>query len=308
MTKPDELKPPIMILSSGRTGTNMLLKLLRLHPDVAAWGEIRPIWSYGDPGREHDVFDASDATPRVVRYIRKRFLRHQRRHGHRRVVDKTPATLLRIDFVRAIFPEAKFIYLVRNPLSFVNSTDRQWKRLPTRRNVWIRVAITPWSQWPAGIAALGRAIVQKLVRKKRFVQPRGVRYPGMVEDLRTMSPTQVMAKQWAECSRLAEAELAKLEPGLVVRVRYEDFVADPRTWFRRICEHCDLPVTDALLDQVAAAVHVDRVDKWRQFDQQALRCCIPLMADEMRRQGYAIPDQLRPDAEHVAADAPEEPR
>jgi len=104
-----ELKPPIILFGNFRSGTTMLQKLISTHPDVVPLYEPVGLWLYADPGRSHDEFDENDATEKVKRYIRNEFLKYQQQHGNHIIVEKTPHNILRIPYVRAIFPEAHFL-------------------------------------------------------------------------------------------------------------------------------------------------------------------------------------------------------
>src|SRR5690606_34707789 len=97
----------------------------------------------------------------------------------------------RIPFVRAVLPEAKLVYLVRNPLSFINSTDGLWKQLPTWRSIRYRVMSAPLSQWPMNISDLARAVAGKYLFGNTY-RPRGLRYPGMANDLKSTTIHEVM--------------------------------------------------------------------------------------------------------------------
>ena len=130
---PSELKPPILLFGNTRSGTTIVQKVMSTHPDIVGWYEPNALWLFADPGRIHDEFDESDATDRVKKYIRKRFLKYQEQHGGRIVLEKTPQNILRIPYVRAIFPEATFLFIVRNPFSFISSVEHKWQRPVTGR-------------------------------------------------------------------------------------------------------------------------------------------------------------------------------
>ncbi len=289
---PEPLKPPIILLGNVRSGTSMMHGLFNQHPDVVAWYEPRTVWMYADPGRPHDRFDASDASPRVVRYIRGRFLKHQRRHGNRRVMEKTPSNLMRIPYVRAIFPEAKFLYLVRHPLSYISSSELKWQKAITLRRAWDRFREVPKTQLPHYVGRVFTDHFRKRVLKQKYVSVWGVRYPGIYEDLGRLSVEQVVAKQWAMCSRQAERDLAEVDPARFLRMRYDDFVRDPVNEFGRICAHFDLDLPDSLARHIEATVDPNRQQKWRRMDPDVLRACLPLLEQEMRRHGYTVPPEL----------------
>lgn len=285
------LKPPIILLGNVRSGTTMIHDLFDTHPDVVAWFEPRTLWLYADPRRKDDQFDESDATDRVKRYIRKRFLQYQQAHSNRRVMEKTPSNLMRIPYVHAIFPESKLLYILREPLANLSSVDLRGTRAINRRRAMERISETPKTQLHY---YLGRYVIDHFrvrVLKKRPTYY-GVRYPGFNEDREKFSRFQMIARQWVECARAADRELAKIDPALVHRIRYEDFVANPVEEFNRILAHFELSMTHTLEQKLASWVDAGRQEKWRRLDPQVIADCLPILKDEMTRQGYAIPEDL----------------
>jgi hypothetical protein len=285
----DELKPPIFLIGNVRSGTTLVHDLFDLHPSVASWFEPRTLWMYADPGREHDRFDASDATTRVTRYVRGRFLKFQRRHAGRRIMEKTPSNVMRIPFVHAIFPEARFVYLVREPLANLSSSEIEWRRGPIHlRHLWYRLREVPKTQMHYYAGRFVRDHFRMRVLG-RHVSVWGVRYPGIYEDLERISLEEVICKQWVACSRQAEADFARIDPGLVVRIRYEDFVASPVTHFGRICEHFGLELASELERELRGRVDPGRQLKWRRLAPEVIDRCLPILAPEMARHGYEMP-------------------
>jgi hypothetical protein len=289
---PPDLKPPIFLLGNVRSGTTMMFLFFDAHPALAGWYEPRTVWTYADPSRRHDRFDASDASPRVIRYIRERFRKYQEQHGGRRVMEKTPSNVLRIPYVRAIFPECRYLYMVREPLANLSSSELKWQVSLNRVQFWKRLRETPKSQLHHYAGRLARDKVRKLLGKKH-VSVWGVRYPGIYDDLRRMTVEEVIAKQWVKCCEYAEKDLAALDPALVLRVRYEEFVADPVAQFERIARHFDLDLPSALAQHIRETVDPERQTKWRRLDVEVLRRCVPIVRDEMGRQGYALPAELQ---------------
>ncbi len=45
---------------------------------------------------------------------------------------------------------------------------------------------------------------------------------------------QIIAKQWTRCSQQADEDLANIPEDLVMRIRYEDFVARPVELFEQV--------------------------------------------------------------------------
>jgi len=288
----DELRAPIILIGNTRSGATMVQKVLSTHPDVVSWYEPNPVWLYPDPGRIHDEFDENDATDRAKRYIRKRFLKYQRAHGNRIVMEKTPQNILRIPYVHAIFPEAILLFVVRNPFSFISSVEYKWQRTVTSRGIFRRIKDTPISQlhhW------LRRYIVQqynKRVLRRKYLAIWGPRYKGIQDDLKKYDLMTVIARQWSVPSRKAEEDMASFENSQILRLRYEDFVEDPVSDLERICAHCGLEMSREMAETTTRMVKSDRKLKWKRFDPDELARILPEVGAEMQRHGYRIPEEI----------------
>ncbi|MGP1309971.1 MAG: sulfotransferase family protein [Phycisphaerales bacterium] len=287
----DALKPPIILLGNVRSGTTMMMRLFDAHPGVVGWFEPRTIWVYGDPWREHDRYDASDATPRVKAYIRKRFLQMQRSHGGARVMEKTPSNILRVPFVAEVFPESKFLYLVREPLANVSSSELFWRKTITITRAWERFVETPKRHAPGYFAQFAREWWRRKVLKDRHTAMWGVRYPGVYEDRARMSVEELIAKQWVEGARWCERDLKDLPQERVLRVRYEDFVSEPVEKFGEILRFFGEEFPEETREFVRRTVDPHRQTKWKRMDAATIRRILPIVREEMLAHGYSVPDE-----------------
>lgn len=287
-----ELLPPIVILGNTRSGTSVLQQALGVHPGLVGWYEPRHLWQYADPGREHDEYDAADATEPVRGYVRRRFLAYQRSEGDRRVVEKTPVNVLRIPYVRAILPEASYLYVVRSPWSFISSVEDKWQRPVTSRGVGRRLRSTPVRQLHHYAAKYLRQQVDKRVLRRRYLSIWGPRYRGIQHDLAHEQLLTVIARQWAVPSAKAERDLAAFGDGEVLRLRYEDLVAEPIPWLERVCGHVGVELTDEMVAFARARIDPTRQDKWHRMDPAQLAALLPELEDEMRRHGYEVPEEI----------------
>ena len=291
----DHTHTPILLLGNVRSGTSMVQSFFEFCPGVVPWFEPRTVWMFADPGRRHDRFTAEDATPRVTAYIRKRFAKQALALGGR-VMEKTPSNVMRLPYVHAIFPECKLIYIIRDPLAQISSSEFRWRNAINPQHAKRRLLETPKTQlhhyaW----RAFWDHFRTKVLRKKH-VSVWGVRYPGIYADLRTMPREHIMAKQWAACSKQMAEDIAVLPEGLVYQVRYEDLVADPVRHFEAMCAHVGIdPPTDAI-EKVRESVDPSRQGKWKRMDPALIEAILPLVRSEMDRHGYTPPEAL-PDEE-----------
>lgn len=162
----------------------MLFELLARSPDVwTVGGESHVIVESIEPlhpvSREYhsNRLTAQDATPQVAAQLQDAFCRHLRnRHGNTlpnfessiRLLEKTPKNALRIPFLSAIFPDARFIYLHREPGPNISSILEAWRSsqfitypdLPGwLGNKWSLLLIPDWKE------LIGKPLIEIAVRQ-----------------------------------------------------------------------------------------------------------------------------------------------
>jgi hypothetical protein len=302
-----ELKPPIILLGNTRSGTTIVQQVMATHPDIAGWYEPRTLWLYANPGRRHDEFDESDATDKVKRYVRAQFLRFQQQNGNRIILEKTPANILKIPYVRAIFPEATFLFMVRNPFSFISSVEMKWQRTLSGKGIRRRLQWTPITQLHHYAGRLIMQQVEKRILRRKYMSLWGPRYKGIEQDLKTHDLLTVIARQWSVCSQKAEKDLASFDPSQILRLKYEDFVNDPISDLERICAHCGLEMTNDMVRAAKEWVKPDRQLKWQRFDPRDLARILPEIEGEMQRHGYTIPPEIAEAISGIDSDVPNSP-
>jgi len=143
---------PVFIVGCGRSGTTALGQVLGRHPSLAYLNEPRDIWVY-EP--RTDIWSAratarggrlrlsgSDVEPVAAARIGRAFAAEVRLQGAERLVEKLPINAFRIDYIAAMFPDARFVHLIRNGIEVATSIaeqvelgrwfghqDRKWCRL-----------------------------------------------------------------------------------------------------------------------------------------------------------------------------------
>lgn len=118
----------VFIIGSPRSGTTVLGELLDKHEDISQWYEPYFIWDHYFRDRIHDERSAADATPKIRKQIYKNFIRYQKSSGSSVIVDKSPRNSLKIPFIRQIFPNARFIHLIRDGRDVTLSINKEWLR------------------------------------------------------------------------------------------------------------------------------------------------------------------------------------
>src|SRR5690606_20737173 len=176
------LEQPVFIVSPPRSGSTLLFETLLAAPGVHTIGDESHALIVGIPGLAPSAhgFDsnrllARDATPEAAAALRRRFLEAARDRDGRtpvgeavRRLEKTPKNALRIPFLKAAFPDARFIYLHRDPRQVLASMIEGWAsgnfvmypQLPGWPGPAWSFLLTPgWpaSRWPTSSPGNGRA-------------------------------------------------------------------------------------------------------------------------------------------------------
>jgi hypothetical protein len=184
------LNDPIFIVGCGRSGTTALGEVIGRHPQVAYLNEPRRIWAleprtdiWTKQARERGgrlVLDADDVDLAIGRKIAKAFAREVQAQSATRLVEKLPINTFRIGFVRAIFPDAKFVHLIRNGIEVAQSIarlaqvrdwfgrdDYKWEQLQEYARAEGREALLAWCtddftrgllEWRLSVGAARRAL------------------------------------------------------------------------------------------------------------------------------------------------------
>lgn len=204
MTEDDLIRNPIIILGAPRSGTTMLGDLLSEHPTLALSVEPRFTWRYGND-RKSDMLNRDDATPAVKRHIRKTFANFVRKEGKERLVEKTPSNALRPEFVLEIFPDAKFIHVIRHGLDSILSI----RDITTRHAHGIQGLAPGRLKQRLSELQLTRlhhyAIEFARRMSPKFLYPIigqnawGPRIPGMRAMMHELDPLEIAAIQWRMC-------------------------------------------------------------------------------------------------------------
>ena len=268
---PREIRRPILIVGSPRSGTTMLGKLLSQHPDIAYWEEPRPIWSQGNAWRDDDRLVASDLTPAIAKRIDRRFSRFLADSGRVRFAEKTPSNTLRLPFLHALYPDARIVHLVRDGRAVVASMRRMLEKPPDRGRVLARLRETPWRDLPALAPLVVRDVLRPRFSGEKQKSWWGPRPPEWREWLDLPTPIK-LARQWRTLVTTAREDLRSHFPREQwIEVRYEDFVRSPEEWLRAIGKTLELPVEESLLEQALAEIRPTSLDAWKsEFSREVI--------------------------------------
>jgi len=230
------MRNPIFIIGAGRSGTNVLRDSLTSLPGLITWpcDEINLIFRHGNRGLPHDEFDQTHATPAVKRFIQGEFLKLQQLQPDSTVLEKTCANSLRISFLNAIFPEARFVFIVRNGYDVTSSAMKRWTAPIELRYLKKKFRFVPTADVPYYALQFVKNRAKQFFSAEKRQAQWGPVYREMPADVQHKSLAEVCARQWAESVKQASEKLQKLEEERVFMLRYEEFTKEPLTWMMQL--------------------------------------------------------------------------
>ena len=251
--EPVTLDRPVFIISSPRSGSTMLFEaLMRAKESYTIGGESHqlieafPSLTPAAHEWESNRLTADDISPDIVEKLSGSFVRRlKNRDGSPvtpgsvvRMIEKTPKNSLRIPFLAAAYPDAKFVYLWRDPRETISSMLDAW-----RSGRFVTYPDLPdWTgdRWSMLLT------------------------PGW-KDLIGRSLPEIVANQWVSATTTMLDDLEALDADRWCVASYAALLADPDAELTRLCAALDLTwdtTTNGELPLSASTLEAPQPSKW----------------------------------------------
>jgi hypothetical protein len=300
LTKLDRLRAyrifdrPIFILSAPRSGSTFLFDLLSRFDRVWAWhAEVDDIWwrhfPYERLEEPSDYVGADEYSPRMAAQVRRdlyRFALYARQErGERcelmqrwglvksiRYLDKTIANCFHMDFLTRLFPDARYLLLMRDGRATISSMMEGWsdpKRFVKPQLTRYIPTGSPISHWSFPAPPGWRGVLDR-----------------PLEEICTWS--------WMRHVETAADALDAVPAERKRTFRYEDVLDNPADAARQLAEFCDLAWTPAVDKFLAerplsrTTVSAPEKDKWRQKHGTLIERIVPRIEPLMQRFEYTV--------------------
>lgn len=253
---------PIIIVAAPRSGSTLLFETLSCAQSLWTIGgeshavlehvrKLNPAFGHCDSNR----LTADDADDQTVARLRGVFFDLLRGHNGRawaesgadpgekpRFMEKTPKNALRIPFLERVFPDARYIYLFRDPRENLSSMIEAWRSLD-----FVTYASLP--DWPGNWSLL---------------------LPPGYGAVRGKPLEEIVAFQWAAANRQILEDLDRLAADRWSAVSYAELVSDPATAVERLCEFAAIEFDESLRARCGENLPLSRYtksapepEKWR---------------------------------------------
>lgn len=243
-------RAPVFILGTGRSGTTILGVVLSIHKDVGFLNEPKAIWhsihpnedligSYSRLSGRYRLFE-HDATADIISNAHKLFCTYLATSFSRRVVDKYPELIFRVPFVKAIFPDAKFLFLTRNGWDTCHSIESWSNRLGDTKFGEVH-------DWWGANNRKWNLLLDQIVPEHLDISPH-------IESMRNWNnQTNMAALEWIVTMREG-LQILNQFPNDVKLIRYEALCENPREVLNQISQFCSLDGSDEVFLNYGATV------------------------------------------------------
>lgn len=277
---------PVIILAAPRSGSTLLFETL---------SEARDVWTIG--GESHRIIEGVKAlnpnstlvdsnrltevhaSDPIIHFMRSRFARllrdrdgreyfPHRTIGRLRFVEKTPKNALRVPFMEKVFPNALYIFLLRDVRANLSSMMEAWR---ARR--WVTYPQLRGWQGP----------------------PWSLLLPPGWQALNGRTLEEICAFQWHSANRIVLEDLQKIPAQRWITVNYQSLLDEPQATIERLCGFAGLAMDERLRNRLQKPLPWSRLthtrpaaDKWRKNEREIESVLNSLGAIEARLQliGY----------------------
>jgi len=298
-------RPVVFIVGSPRSGTTILEDILSVHPAIASWYEPYYLWERFFPCIENDVWEVKYLNKNAKRRMRKEFEIFAEKSGKPIIADKLPAHSFNIRNIGRIFPNAKWIHILRDGRDVTLSIKKEWQErseivqrksvVALAKVVFIMLKIQPY--WRYRIMAVIYELRTRnlLTPSAYFNKSRwggeagwGPRFPGWKAYLQTHSTLEFNAMQWVKCVEAVRENWPGLRDENKIVIRYEDLLQKPEVTLTAVFETIGVKPTSEVFQRMPTLKN-NNFDKWRQeFAPEEIKDILPILNPMLRETGYSL--------------------
>jgi hypothetical protein len=270
---------PVIVLGCSRAGTTVVYKTLSESPQLGTlqrethdfWVDLHPV---EDKHWNTHALDATDASADDRNFVTRYFYSWT---GRSRWVDKNNQNGLCVPYLRALFPDAVFVYVKRSPGDNINSLIEGWGK-PDKYATWsgqfpeqVTIDNGRYTQWCFFLAEGWRDYLKSPIEEIAAFQYQAIN--RAILDARASVP----ASQWVE-------------------IFYEDLVRDPVAGYKTLYQGCGLDFTPGVevhCQQVLSKPYdvfgEIKLDKWKEGrNRERVERVLERVAPVALEMGYSI--------------------
>lgn len=211
----------IFLIGPARSGTKILRDVLSRNSsiDKVAY-DINFIWKHKNESWENDEIPPEALSAEKKVFVSKYLAKHLT-DPNNFLIEKTVSNTIRVSYLLAMYPQAKFIFLLRDGYDVIESVYRQWFETPPKSYLIKKAREIPLSV----LIKYVPKFIKNLASKKSQTYHWGVKVPGLDH---IGSVEEKIAYQWMYCIRSMSRHKEMLPNDNLYTIRYEDLAQNPK--------------------------------------------------------------------------------
>lgn len=291
------------ITGSPRSGTTILGNIMNCHRDIGEWYEPYYIWLRYFDNQFDDVWQAKQNVEYAFHYIRKEFNIYAKKIRKTIVVDKSPGHAFNIERILQVFPNSKWIHILRDGRDVTLSIRIEWekrKKIVVNKDFRgiIDVVKTMLKRQPFLRYKL-KTIAYEL-RTNFTLNPRmylnkskwkgevgwGPRFHNWQSFLKTHSALEFNAKQWVKSVEAVRSNWKIIPDKNRIEIRYENMLQQPRQTLTKILNFIGFEAEDNFFNKIPK-LKKNNFNKWeKEFTKAEISQIKPILSPLLDELGY----------------------
>lgn len=258
----------LFVIGAARSGTNILRDTLSSIPGFHTWpcDEINPILMHGNLHKTSDVLTQDDASSKITDFIIRAFNKEAKKVDDLEVlVEKTCANSVRLPFLNAIFPDAYYIWIVRDGRDSVSSSRKLWQEGTTLGYKLRKIRYIPISD---AIYYFDEYFLGRMKSKKATgaIHNWGVNVGDSSKYCESFDDDfiQECTAKWLACYEHTSTFFEGFDQSRVIKVKYEDFVAQPKLVLEKVCESMLIDNPQGVIEKLVEDVSPRSIGKYKE--------------------------------------------
>ncbi len=141
---PSPILSPIFLVGFPRSGTTLLDAILRSHPKIKVIEEKPMVLKMINKIKNNNLYSLENISPTEIQYLQEEYLSELKKHTNvddksTLFIDKLPLNIINTGEILRIFPNARFILLLRHPMDCVLSCFMQDFKLNDAMNNFLNL-------------------------------------------------------------------------------------------------------------------------------------------------------------------------
>lgn len=224
--KYSKFERPVFVTGLPRSGKSLVCKVLSsCASEFVYFSEPKHIWRLSAK-KQNDVWMREDVTPTDIKYIREKVRRALGDSVDARYIDDSALHSIRANAVKRVFPDSKFIHVIRNPIHIHPEVTSYWMGRNIGYAVKNKIKLNPsFTALPnLAVRFLANLVHKQFFKRFYYIGPVLPETRKIAVSFPKRDAPYMAAFQINEMLKISLSEMSRIDPAAVLSVSYEELV------------------------------------------------------------------------------------